>query len=63
MVVEIWSMTHNICHFGTFFCPFTPRQAENQNFQIIKKEPGDIIILQMCTINDNHEMCFLRYGV
>ena len=27
---------------------------ENQNFEKIKKTPEDIIILQICTINDNH---------
>ena len=28
-----------------------------------KKTPRDIIILNMFTINDNHEVCFLRYWV
>ena len=28
----------------------------NQNFEKMKKPPGDIIILQMYTINDNHMM-------
>ena len=29
---------------------------ENQNFEKMKKTPEDIIILQMCTINDSHMM-------
>ena len=29
---------------------------ENQNFEKMKKIPGDIIILHMCTINENHMM-------
>ena len=41
------------------FCPFTPLMT--QKFKILKnwkkekqkQKPGDIIILQMCTINDN----------
>ena len=35
---------------------------KNQNFEKMKKTPGDVI-LQMCTINDNHDAWFLRYGV
>ena len=29
---------------------------ENQNFEKMKKAPGDIIILHKSTINDNHMM-------
>ena len=29
---------------------------ENQNVEKMKKMPGDIIILDMCTIHDNHIM-------
>ena len=44
------------------FCPFTPLMT--QKFKILKnwkkekqkQKPGDIIILQMCTINDNDMM-------
>ena len=41
------------------FCPFTappspPKNPENQNFEKMKKPPGDIIILHKCTINDDH---------
>ena len=58
MVPEIWSMMNRIfCQFGPFFCPFNPpNNPKTQNFKKLKKMPGDIIILHMCTINDNHIM-------
>ena len=41
------------------FLPFyLPNNLKNQNFEKMKKSPGDIIILHMCTINDNLK----RYG-
>ena len=41
-----------IFHFGPFFAPFFSRNnPKNQNFEKIKKKPGDIIILHMCTKN------------
>ena len=57
MVPEIWSETDRIfCHFGPFFDLLLPDNPENQKFEKKKKAPGDIIILHMCTINDNHMM-------
>ena len=57
MVPEIWSMTDRIfCHFGLFLPFYTPNNPKNQNFEKLKKMPWDIIILNMCTINDNHMM-------
>ena len=47
---------HNFLSFYAIFCPFTPNNPENQNFEKMKKMPEDIIILQKCTINDNHMM-------
>ena len=49
----------NFLSFWTDFCPLPPARPppmdpENQNFEKMKKTPGDIIILQICTINDNH---------
>ena len=38
-------------HF-LFFYP--PNNAENQNFEKMKKTPGGIIISHKCTTNDNH---------
>ena len=42
--------------FWTIFCPFT--SLTNKKIKIWKNEktPRDIIILHMCTINDNHMM-------
>ena len=42
-------------HFLTFHPPSDP---ENQNFEKMKKMYGDIILLQMCTINEDH----MTYG-
>ena len=39
------------------FLPFyLPNNVKNQNFEKMKSTAGDIIILHMCTINDNHRM-------
>ena len=56
MVPEIWSATDNFLSFWTVCCPFTPRSMdlENQNFEKVKKTLENIIILQVCTINNNH---------
>ena len=68
----IWCMIREIFSW-TIFCPFTPsplpppNNPENQNFEKMKKTPGDIIILHKCTINDNHviygswDMKFTRF--
>ena len=54
-----WDTKHNkfffviLDHFLPFYPPHNPK---NQNFEKMKKLPGDIITLQMCTINDNHMM-------
>ena len=56
MVPEIWSATDNFCHFGPFL-PFYPtNNPKNQYFETMKKIPGDIIMLHMCTINDKDMM-------
>ena len=32
-VLEIWNVTHRIfCHFGSFFCPFSPQQPKKKKF-------------------------------
>ena len=42
-------------HFGLFFALLPPSNPERQNFEKMKKKnPGDIIILLKCNINDNH---------
>ena len=56
MVLEIYDVTDRNFHFGGHFLPFqTLENLENQNLNI-EKTPGDIIILHICTINDNHMM-------
>ena len=55
MVPDIWSMTQSFLSWQTIFCIFTTLTTrENQNFEIMKKTPWDIIILHMCNINENH---------
>ena len=44
------------CHFGPFFAHSPPWQPGKSKFWKLKKRPGDIIILHMCTINDNDTM-------
>ena len=48
------------CYFSfwAIFCtlPPPPKNPKNQNSKKIKKTPGDIIILQMCTKNSDHMM-------
>ena len=55
MVPEIRSKTDRnfviLDHFLTFY---TSNNTENQNFEKMKKTPGDIIILHMCTKNYDH---------
>ena len=36
------------------FCPFSPLATQKIKILKLKKAPGDIIILHICTINDNH---------
>ena len=41
---------HKFLSFWTIFRPFTPpNNLKNQNFAKMKKTPGDIIILHICT--------------
>ena len=54
-VPEIWQVTNVIIFdFGLIFAllPPPPNSPENQNLKKNEKN----IILQMCTINDNHMM-------
>ena len=57
MMYGSWDKKHkeqNFCHFGPFFCPFTPHNPKNQNFEKPKKTPWDIIILHKCIKNYDH---------
>ena len=42
-------------HFLLFYLP---NNVENQNFENLKKTPGDVIILHICDKNHNH----MKYG-
>ena len=43
-------------NFGPFFCPFSPLTNWKIKILTLKKTHGDIIILHICTINDNNMM-------
>ena len=48
---------HNFFVILDSFLPFYPSMdPENQNFEKIKKTPGDTLTLHMCTISSNHMM-------
>ena len=54
-----WDMEHDTEFFVILdlFCPFMPLATQKiKIFRKWKKKPGDIIILNMCTMNDNHMM-------
>ena len=57
MFPEILNLMDRIfCHLGPFFALLPPNNPKNQNLKKMKKRSGDIIILHMCTLNDNHMM-------
>ena len=62
MVPEISSATDILfCYFGLFFLPFhpaPPNNAENLNFEKIKKASRDIIILHISTTNKKNKMMY-----
>ena len=56
-VPEIQSETENFLSFWAILWLFTPLNSlKNQNFKKMKKAAGDIIILHMCTKNDDQMM-------
>ena len=51
--------SYEVRHFVSLghFWPFeSPNNPKNQKLEKMKKIPGDIIILQLCTTNKNHAM-------
>ena len=42
--------------FWAIFCLFSPLTTWQTKILTLKKTPGEIIILHICTINDNHEI-------
>ena len=56
MMCYSWDMDcngQNLLRFLPFYLP-PPNNTKNQQFQKMKKKPGNIIILHMWTKNDNH---------
>ena len=57
MIHDSQDMDSNRQNFEDNFLLFCPsNNPEKQNFERLKNLPGDIIILQVCTINNNHIM-------
>ena len=57
MIPEIWNTKDSIFFILDNFLPFyLCNNPENQNFEKMKKLPGDIIILVKYNINDNDIM-------
>ena len=51
MVPEISSAMDTIfCHFGSLFTLLPPNNQENQNFEKMKKMPGDISIISIAHV-------------
>ena len=48
---------HNFSSFQAIFCSFAPLlTSKTKIWKKCKKTPGDIILLHMCTINQDHMM-------
>ena len=51
----MWCDRENFVNLDHPFVP-RPNNLKYQNFEKVKKTPGNVIILHMCTINENHMM-------
>ena len=60
MMFGSWDMEHDRQNFfailDNFLYFYPPKNQKNHNFEKLKTTPQDIIILNMCTINDNRMM-------
>ena len=59
MIYGSWNIRCNrqaFLSFWAIFCPFTPLTTRKIKILKLKKTPGDIIILHICPMNDNHMM-------
>ena len=54
IVLEIASTTEFFVILDYFLHFYPSNKPENQDFEKMKKTPGDMIILHMITINENH---------
>ena len=64
IVPEIWHVTDVIVifHFGLFFALIPPNSPKNQNFEKMRKPPGDIIILHYVYQNYD-QMMYLSWDM
>ena len=65
MPTQIWSARrHNFLSFRPFFCSFAPLLAPKIKIwkKLKKKTPGNIILLHMCTINQDICTPDMMYG-
>ena len=59
---DVWFLRYGVQQTEFFvildcILPFySPNNTKNHNFEKMNKTPGDIIILHICTKNDNHMM-------
>ena len=56
MVPEKGRTTELFVILGLFLPFYTTNNLENQNFEKMEKNPGDVIIFHKCTINENYMM-------
>ena len=59
MIYGFWNLRcdrQKVLSFWVIFCPFSPLTTQKIKILKLKKAPGDIIILHICTIHDNHMM-------
>ena len=60
IIYGFWDMEcnrHNFLSFRAIFCPFIALTTRNiKILKKLKKTPGNIITLHLCTTNDNHMM-------
>ena len=72
-VSEIQNETLNFWVILGHFLPFyPPNDPENQNFEKMKKMPGDVVLLHLCNINEDymiyefwnkrHDRIFCHFG-
>ena len=53
---DIKCKEQSFCHFESFLPFDSPNNPKNENFEKIIKALGDIIILHLCTTNDDNMM-------
>ena len=63
MVPEIWSATECFVILDRFLSFYPPKDLKNQKFEKMKKKHQEISFYTCATINDNHNVWFLTYGL